>query len=67
MKAKRLIAAVLIVCMLLCIGCMLTGCAKKGECEECRQTETLNKYVDHNGDIHWLCSDCTKLAKMFGY
>lgn len=64
---KKFAAMVLVMCMLLCTACLMTGCAKRGECEECGQTETLNKYVAHDGETHWLCSDCTKLAKMFGY
>lgn len=67
MKIKRIIAAALVICMLLCMACLLTGCSKRGKCDECGQTETLKKYVDHSGDTLWLCSDCTRIAKMFGY
>ena len=67
MKIKRITALLLVVCMLLCAAFALTGCAKKGKCEECGQTEKLKKYVDSDGDPHWLCEDCTKFAKLFGY
>ena len=67
MKIKKIVTLILVVCILLCAVCVFTGCAKKGKCEECGQNETLREYVDSDGDTHWLCSDCTKLAKMFGY
>ena len=67
MKIKQIVALILVVCMLLSAVCLLAGCAKRGQCEECGQTETLKKYVDSDGDTHWLCADCTKLAKLFGY
>ena len=43
----------------------LSGCGKRGECEECGQTETLTKFVDTDGDIHWYCNDCYRMAKLF--
>lgn len=44
----------------------LSGCGKRGECEECGQNEKLNKYVDQNDNIRWYCDDCYKMAKLFG-
>lgn len=67
MKIKKIVALILVVCMLLSMACLLTGCAKKGTCEECGQTETLKKYIDSDGDTHWFCEDCTRMAKLFGY
>ncbi len=64
---KRIVALILILCMLFTTACMLAGCSKKGPCEECNQVESLSKYVDSDGESHWLCSDCYRLAKMFGY
>lgn len=66
MKIKRIVALILVVCMLLSTVCLLAGCAKRGQCEECGQTETLKKYVDYDGDTHWLCADCYRVAKLFG-
>ena len=43
----------------------LTACAKRGACEECGQTEKLNKYVESNGNVLWLCDDCYRLYKMW--
>lgn len=44
---------------------VLTGCGKKGECEDCGQVEKLNEFVDGDGDSHWYCDDCYKMEKLF--
>ena len=62
---KRLISILLAVAMLLCMAFAMSGCGKRGECEECGQTETLTKYVSH-GDTYWLCKDCSRMYKMLG-
>ena len=45
----------------------LSGCGRTGECEECGQTEKLTKYVTSSGDTEWVCDDCRKMMKLFGY
>lgn len=61
---KRIISVCLVVVMLFSLAATLGGCAKKGKCEECGQTETLKKFVERNGDVSWLCGDCYKLYKL---
>lgn len=63
---KRLISIFLAAVMLLTLAFAMGGCGKKGECEECGQTETLTKYVSHGGDTYWLCKDCSRMYKMLG-
>ena len=62
---KRLISNILAAVMLLSLAFAMGGCGKKGECEECGQTELLTKYVSH-GDTYWLCKDCYRMYKMLG-
>lgn len=45
----------------------LSGCGKRGECEDCGQNEKLNKYVEEDGDVHWYCDDCYRMEKLFGF
>ena len=47
----------------------LAGCgsSKTGTCEECGQTEKLTRFIEEDGTVHWLCNDCYRMAKMFGY
>ena len=58
---KRMAIFFLTIIMLI----VLSGCAKRGKCEECGQVETLNKFVEDDGDIRWYCDDCYRLAKLF--
>ena len=61
-KLGKLLIILLCVALLLTV---LTGCSRKGYCEECGQQEKLNKYVDRDGDVHWYCDTCYQLYKMF--
>jgi len=45
----------------------LAGCAQHGVCDECRQIEKLNKYVEKDGEVHWYCDDCYRMAKLFDF
>ena len=62
---KRLVTFVLIVCLLLTAVFTLSGCAKRGVCDGCEQTEKLEKYVDTDGEVYWYCDDCMSWAKLF--
>lgn len=66
MKTKKTIIKiiVLIVVVLLALA-LFTGCAKKGKCEECGQYESLNKFVERDGTVHWYCDTCYRFAKLF--
>lgn len=56
---------IIIVFMAIIMLIALSGCGKRGECEECGQTEKLNKFVEDDGDIRWYCDDCYRMAKLF--
>lgn len=58
---KRVLCILLVVLMLF----SLAGCAHKGKCDSCGQTETLKKFVEDDGDEMWYCSDCYRMAKLF--
>ena len=62
---KRIIALVLAVVLMLSLGCLLTACGKKGECEVCGETKTLKK-ITIEGESGWVCNDCYKLIKSLG-
>lgn len=70
MKSMRLMALVL-VCMLI-LG--LAGCSR-GKCYECQQEAALSKYVirgtmgnaGDKGKSVYLCEDCMRMYKLFGY
>lgn len=59
---KKRILCILLTALLLF---SLAGCAHKGECESCGQTETLQKFVEDDGDEHWYCNDCYRMYKLF--
>lgn len=62
-KAFRL---VIIIVLAISFVFLVSGCAKRGKCDNCGQTEKLNRYVDPgNGTVYWLCDACYNLAKMF--
>ncbi len=63
---KKMILLFLVLVMALCIlaGC---GSSKTGTCEECGQTEKQTRFIEEDGTVHWLCNDCYRMAKMFGY
>ena len=63
MRKKRKIIITIILAMI--ILSLLSGCAKKGNCDECGQYETLNEFVERNGTTHWYCDTCYRLAKLF--
>ncbi len=63
MKILKKSAVIFMILALLTLG--LSGCDKRGACEECGQVETLKKFVEDDGDEHWLCNDCYRLYKLF--
>lgn len=68
-KSKRYFAIFFLLLFLLTLVMFFTlsGCdgRERGECDECGQIETLNKFVQSNGEVLWLCDDCYRLAKLF--
>lgn len=63
MKNSKKTIAVFFLTILMLMS--LSGCGKRGACEECGQTEKLNKFVEKDGDIHWYCDTCYNMAKLF--
>ncbi len=63
-KFKKCMIALFLVLFMLTT---LSGCDKRGACDECRQNEKLNKYVEKDGDVRWYCDDCYRMAKLFDF
>lgn len=65
-KRNKRKLTIFIALLLVCVN--IAGCTHKGKCEECGQYEELNKYVSqYDGEVHWFCNDCYRIAKIIGY
>lgn len=64
---KRIITIILVIAMVLTAMFSLAACSKTGECEYCGQNEALVKYTYSNGDTVWVCNDCYRIRKFFGF
>jgi hypothetical protein len=70
-KIKKIFVGILTLIMMMA-G---VGCSNKGVCDECGQEAKLTKYVLQGGmgnagdagNIEYLCDDCIRIAKAFGY
>ena len=56
---KKLIALLLVLVMLFAI----TGCAKKGDCEMCKEKDVELKTVEVDGKEADVCEDCAKIVE----
>jgi hypothetical protein len=65
---KRILVLVLVVCIVFSLAALLSGCAKKGECDECGAYGKLHTYK-MLGETFYLCDDCyssyKELTSMF--
>lgn len=59
---KRVLAILIVVCLILSFTFLLGGCGKKGECDECGKVATL-KTFKFEGEKYDLCKDCYNLMK----
>ena len=59
---KRVLAILLVMCLIVSFTFLLGGCGRKGECDECGRLDTL-KTIKFDGDEYHLCKDCYTVMK----
>lgn len=70
---KKILVILLVAAIV--IACTACSGTKYGKCSTCGQEEKLYKYTlqgkfgnaGNRGEVEYLCDDCIRTAKMFGY